>query len=137
MGREAERMGQRERVRQAIEAPVGEANKLLEDLQNADSETRISILISGWGRGLAAGLEELAIAIDELQQQNADTTSAPTAATPPPSAAVQQAASEDRSAQVELEGASEAQLADEAKRSRQETAELRKETEEARREFEP
>ena len=52
-------------------------------------------------------------------------------------AAAQQAASEDRSPQVELEGASEAQLADEAKRSREETAELRKATEEARRDFEP
>ena len=130
-------MGQRERVRQAIEAPVSEANKLLEDLQNADSETRMSILISGWGRGLAAGLEELAIAFDELQQQNADTMSVPTGATRPQSAAAQQAASEDRSPQVELEGASEAQLADEAKRSREETAELRKASEEARRGFEP
>ena len=130
-------MGQRERVQHAIEAPVSEANKLLADLQNADSETRMSILISGWGRGLAAGLEELAIAVDELQRRNADTTSVPTATTPTPSPAARQAASEDRSAQVELEGASEAQLADEAKRSREETAELRKETEEARREFEP
>ncbi len=130
-------MGQRKRVQQAIEAPVSEANKLLEDLQNADSETRISILISGWGRGLAAGLEELAVAVDELQRQNADTTSVPTAATPVPGAAAQRAASEDRSAQVDVEGASEAKLADEAKRSREETAELRKETEEARREFEP
>ena len=130
-------MGQRERVREAIETPVSEANKLLEDLQNADSETRMSILISGWGRGLAAGLEELAIAMDELQKQNADTTSVPTGATPPPSTEAQQVAREDRSAQVELEGAREAQLAEEAKRSREETAELRKETEEARRKFEP
>src|SRR5207247_9473705 len=108
-------MGQRKRVQRAIEAPVSEADKLLADLQNADSETRMSILISGWGRGLAAGLEELAIAVDELQQQNADTMSVPTAATPPPRPAAQQAASEDRSAQVDLAGASEAQLADEAK----------------------
>ena len=130
-------MGQRERVPQAIEAPVSEANKLLEDLKNADSETRTSILISGWGRGLAAGLEELAIAVDELQRQNADTTSVPTAATPTPGADAQQAASEGQSAEVDLEGASDAQLADEAKRLREETAELREETEEARREFEP
>jgi hypothetical protein len=58
----------RERIRLAIEAPVGEAEKLLSELKDADSETRLSILISGWSRGLASALEELAIAVDELQQ---------------------------------------------------------------------
>jgi hypothetical protein len=34
-------MGQPERVRQAIEAPVSEADKLLEELGSADTETRL------------------------------------------------------------------------------------------------
>src|SRR6266508_1956648 len=36
----------RERVRQAIAGPVAEAEKLLADLQDADADTRLSIL---WG----------------------------------------------------------------------------------------
>ena len=57
-------MGLRERVQQAIAGPVGESERLLNDLPTADAETKLSILVSGWGRGLSAALEELAIAID-------------------------------------------------------------------------
>jgi hypothetical protein len=57
--------GLRERIREAIAQPVAEAEKLLSELTDVDRETKLSILISGWGRGLAAALEELAIAIDE------------------------------------------------------------------------
>jgi hypothetical protein len=129
-------MGQRERVRQAIEAPVSEADKLLEELESADTETRLSILISGWGRGLAAGLEELALAVDDLHQQPR-AAPIPTPTTPTPSRASRPSPTEDRSAQSDLGDASEEQLADEARRSRDATAEMRKETEEARRELEP
>ena len=68
-------MGLRERIRRAVQEPVNEAEKLLDELQDADGETKLSILISGWGRGLAAGLEELAIAIDEQPQQPATVAS--------------------------------------------------------------
>jgi hypothetical protein len=61
-------MAERERVKQAIETPVDEAAKLLEELPHGDLETRVAILIDGWGRGLAAGLEEIAIAIGELRR---------------------------------------------------------------------
>lgn len=128
-------MGQRER-RQAIEAPVSEADKLLAELESADTETRLSILISGWGRGLAAGLEELALAVDDLHQHpSAAPISTPTPSTP--SQASRPSPTEDRSAQSHLGDASEEQLVDEARQSLEATAEMRKETEEARRELEP
>src|SRR5439155_17502832 len=60
-------MGLRQRVRKAIEGPVGQADKLLADLGAADDATKLEILISGWGRGLSAALEELAIAVEDLQ----------------------------------------------------------------------
>jgi hypothetical protein len=50
-------MGLRERVQQAIAGPVGESERLLNDLPSADAETKLSILVSGWGRGLSAALE--------------------------------------------------------------------------------
>jgi hypothetical protein len=126
--------GLRERIRQAIEAPVGEAEKLLSELQDADAETRLSILISGWGRGLAGALEELAIAVDELRRE-ADRE--PAEPSPPPAveepAASEQTATEEQAADTDLD---DEHLRDEARRSREDTAELQKETEQARRELE-
>ena len=61
-------MAERERVQKAIEAPVDEAAKLLAESPAADLETRLAMRIDGWGRGLAAGLEELAIAVEELRR---------------------------------------------------------------------
>jgi hypothetical protein len=133
MKREAS--GLRERIRLAIEAPVGEAEKLLHDLKDADGETRLSILISGWSRGLAAALEELAIAVDELRQPDARATTE----TLPPEAeegVSEQAATEEQAAHAELEEAGDERLLDEARRSREQTAELQKQTEQARRELE-
>jgi len=130
-------MGHRERVRQAVEAPVGEADKLLAELENADAETRLSILISGWGRGLAAGLEELALAVDELQRQELSTVPPLTSPAPAPTRPSRPSSTENRSAQADLADASEGQLADEARRSRGATADMRQETEEAKRELEP
>jgi hypothetical protein len=128
--------GLRERIRQAIEAPVGEAEKLLNELKDADGETKLSILISGWSRGLAAALEELAIAVDELRQPGPRATAE---TSPPPKAEggdSEQAATEEQAAHADLEEAGDERLLDEARRSREETAELRKQTEQARRELE-
>jgi hypothetical protein len=128
-------VGQREHVRKAIEAPVSESEKLLAELTNATTETKLSILISGWGRGLAAGLEELAIAIAELQEKRPGT---PTVSAPPIEEfehAPQQNPSEEGSP-ADLEDASEERLLDEAKRSREQTSEVRKESQHARRELE-
>ena len=47
-------MGLGERVRQAIERPVEESEKLLAELGEADAATRLPLLLSGWFRGLGA-----------------------------------------------------------------------------------
>ena len=128
--------GLRERIRKAIEAPVGEAEKLLSELRDADSETKLSILISGWSRGLAAALEELAIAVDELRQPGRRVT---TETSPPPDAeegVSEQAPTEERAEHADLKEAGDDRLLDEARRSREQTAELREQAERARRELE-
>jgi hypothetical protein len=60
-------MSLRDRVHKAIEGPVGQADKLLAEFEGADA-AKLEIVIGGWGRGIAAALEELAIAIDDLAQ---------------------------------------------------------------------
>ena len=70
-------MAERERVKRAIEAPVADAAKLLEESRAADTETRLAMLIDGWGRGLAAGLEELAIAMTDLRRARSDEAEPP------------------------------------------------------------
>jgi len=64
-------MAERERVQHAVEGPVAEAMKLLDEARGADTETRLMILINGWGRGLSAGLEELALAVEGFRRANA------------------------------------------------------------------
>jgi hypothetical protein len=124
-------MGLRERVQQAIAGPVGESERLLNDLPTADAETKLSILVSGWGRGLSAALEELAIAIDDLQGQR--TTETP--ATTPPSKQAEETSSEPTE-RTDLTNADEAQLIDEARKSREETADAREKAKQARRQLE-
>jgi hypothetical protein len=136
-------MGLRERVQQAIAGPVGESEKLLNDLPTADAETKLSILVSGWGRGLSAALEELAIAIDDLQGQRTTETPAATppskqAETPaatPPSKQAEETSSEPTE-RTDLTNADEAQLIDEARKSREETADAREKAKQARRQLE-
>jgi hypothetical protein len=128
--------GLRERIRLAIEAPVGEAEKLLNELKDADSETRLSILISGWSRGLAGALEELAIAVDELQQSGRRATAETSPPSVPEEAGSEQAATGEQAEHTDLEEAGDERLVDEARRSREQTAELQKEAEQARRELE-
>jgi hypothetical protein len=127
----------RERIRQAIEAPVEEAEKLLNDLKDADSETRLTILISGWSRGLASALEELAIAVDELHQRGLRATAEPSPPMVAEEAVSEPAATEEQAAHPDVEEAGDERLLDEARRSREQTAELQRQTEQARRELEP
>jgi hypothetical protein len=131
-----EASGLRERIRLAIEAPVAEAEKLLTELKGADSETRLSILISGWSRGLASALEELAIAVDELQHPGRRAKAETSPATAAEEAVSEQAATEEQATHADLEEAGDERLIDEARRSREQTAELQKQTEQARRELE-
>jgi hypothetical protein len=62
-------MGVRERVVGAIGEPVNEAEKLLAEAQHADEHTRLTILMTGWFRGIAAALEEIAVELDEQRRQ--------------------------------------------------------------------
>jgi hypothetical protein len=128
--------GLRERIRLAIETPVGEAERLLNELKDADTETRLSILISGWARGLASALEELAIAVDELQQPKPRAEAETSPATPAEESVSQESETENQDAHGDLEEAGEERLIDEARRSREQTAELREQTQQARRELE-
>jgi hypothetical protein len=127
-------MGVRERVQEAIQAPVEAAAQELRELQDADVETRLTLLIDGWARGLAAALEELAVALDDLERRRP----VPSAGEQPAVPAVEEPARDvgDRPEELDLEGAGEDRLIDEARRSRVATAELRKEGDEARRRLE-
>lgn len=126
-------MGARERVRDAIQRSVDDAQRDLRELHDADSETRLTVVIDGWARGLAAALEELAIAVDELERRGNEASAPEGEAVP----AVEEPASEpeDGAKDLDLSGADEDRLAEEARRSRAATAELQEETEEARREL--
>lgn len=127
-------MGTRERVLRAIETPVTEADKLLEQLAEPDLATRLSILVSGWGRGLAAGLEEIAVALDELERDKR--AEVPGARAKPPKPPDRPTAREEAAEEpADLAGLSEERLADEAERSRERTAALERETEKARRDL--
>ena len=127
-------MGARERVRDAIQASVDDAQQQLRELQDADAETRLTVLIDGWARGFAAALEELAIAVDELARRRSE-ADAPEADA---AIALDEPAIErdDRADELDLTGADEDRLVEEARRSRAATADLQEEGEEARRELE-
>jgi hypothetical protein len=129
--------GVRERVQRALAGPVAESEKLLADLRDADAETRLSILASGWFRGLAAALEELAIAVDDLRAQ-------PTPETPPGQPpggqdieTPAQAPPAERPERIDLSDADPEQMIDTARKSREEVRKLRQEGEQARRRLEP
>jgi hypothetical protein len=127
-------MVEQERVRKAVEGPVSEALKLLDEARSADTETRLVMLINGWGRGLAAGLEELALAIDDLRRLNSPEPS-PHAADDEPrrepneGGQTEDAASADRKASDEPdeEEVTEERLRARAAESRAATAALREE----------
>jgi hypothetical protein len=127
-------VGTRERVRDAIRSSVDDAERELRDLQDAEAETRLTVLIAGWGRGLAAAAEELAIAIDELEEHRV--TNPERKEDAPPVVDVRPTDSDDQSEKPDLAGADEDRLAEEARRSRAATAELREEGEESRRRLE-
>jgi hypothetical protein len=133
----SEPSGLRERVRQAIAGPIAESEKLLADLQAGDAETRLSILLSGWFRGVAAALEELAIAVDGLLARSGETpvqrasdeqNEEPLAPSP--------SASAEHAERIDLTDAGLERLSEEARKSREETTELRKESERERRRLE-
>jgi hypothetical protein len=62
-------MGVRERVQRAIEGPVADAAKLVDEAAHADDHTKLSFQLNGWFRGISAGLEELAVELEVLRDE--------------------------------------------------------------------
>jgi hypothetical protein len=61
----------RERVRRAIAEHVDASEELLLQLDTADEATKLITFASGWFRGLAAALEEMAVEIDQMRRPEA------------------------------------------------------------------
>lgn len=62
-------MGLRERVRLAIDSPVDDVQRTLNDAPELDAATRLSLQLNGWFAGIAGALEEIAIEIDHLRER--------------------------------------------------------------------
>jgi len=125
-----------DRVHRAIAGPVTEAEKLLAELHDAPLETTLPILVSGWGRGLAAGLQELASAVGAVPPPQGD-LGQPTPLRPPqPDDADAPQPPSDDPERRDLDEAGVEQLTEEARRSREETAEASREADETRRDLE-
>ena len=62
-------MGVRERVQRAIEGPVTDAAKLVDEAVHADDHTKLSLQLNGWFRGISAALEELAVELEVLREE--------------------------------------------------------------------
>jgi hypothetical protein len=120
-------VGLRERVRMAIDGPVGEAQKLLDGAPGADEHARLSMLVNGWFRGIAGALEEIALEVDALRAERFEHVPAP--ASPQHNEELPAPAERrvEEGARTE-EATDEATLAERARASREETAVLRKES---------
>jgi hypothetical protein len=122
-------MTDRERVRAAIDASVDAASRLREETPETEIEARLLAVIDGWGRGLAAGLEELAVAVEELRRLARE----PGEATPAPERQPAETATDDNAErgaderdEADREPATVEQLNARAAASLQETRTLRR-----------
>jgi hypothetical protein len=120
-------MAERERVQKAIEGPVGEAAKLIDEARGAEAEIRLMMLIDGWGRGLSAGLEELALAIESLRRADSPAQTPHVADSRRSRGQPGGSESTERTREPEESEADEERLRERAAESRGETAALRKE----------
>jgi hypothetical protein len=124
-------MGLRERVSMAISSPVAEARKILDETPHADEHVRLSVLLDGWFRGIAGALDELAVEMD-AQREERRRPDAPGPPAPAPAGAPAPESApkpEARGGEESQEPLDEAQLADRARASRDETAAVRAEAE--------
>jgi hypothetical protein len=113
------------RVHEAVEAAVRDAADLAER-SNADGETRLRMVVDGWGRGIAAALEELAVSLDELWRLMAPSDPEPGQVPAPPQAPPPAEPAAEPSPPATDED--EEQLRARAAASRAETEALREET---------
>ena len=122
------RVGVRERVQRAIESPVVEAERVLAATPHAKPHERLSILMTGWFRGIAGALDELAIELDSLRADEP-----PPAHEPPPRMQPRRddehptGNEADESQERDESDATEAELAERARASRAETEAVREE----------
>jgi hypothetical protein len=58
----------RARVQRAIAEHVDASEEVLLQLENADEVTKLTTFASGWFRGLASALEEIAVEIDQMRR---------------------------------------------------------------------
>jgi hypothetical protein len=126
-------MAERERVHRAVKDAIDDAERLLDESPDTDLESRLMILINGWGRGLAAGLEELAIAVADLRRLDSTTaeTEAPTSRAAPSFAAPPEPTEQkETTEETDLGDLDESELRDRAAESRKATAALREESKE-------
>jgi hypothetical protein len=132
-------MGVRERVQEAINASTGRAEKVLSEAAHADEHERLTILVSGWFRGIAAALEEIALELDARATPKGETGGA-SDPTPPESPSStsgddssvgpEEARSEEAKAEPS-ESSDEATLLERARQSTEETRALRAERDSA------
>lgn len=121
-------VGVRERVQRAIESPVAEAERLLAETPHAEPHERLSILMTGWFRGIAGALDELAIELESLR--TAERPPVPEPARRMKRRSDGEQPSENEPAEPEERAApeaTEAELAERARASRAETEALREE----------
>ena len=118
-------MGVRERVQRAIEGPVADAAKLVDEAAHADDHTKLSLQLNGWFRGISAALEELAVELEVLREE---LTRPPDAPLEPPSRPEPRREAEPARqdpADADTAALDEAGLAERARAARAETDELR------------
>jgi hypothetical protein len=119
-------VGVRERVQRAIESPVAEAERVLAETPHAKPHERLSVLMTGWFRGIAGALDELAIEL-ELLRTGAEPPQL-TQHRAPPRRDDEPPAEETGGGRGADEGeATEAELAERARASREATAAVREE----------
>lgn len=121
-------MGVRERVQRAIESPVAEAERLLAEARNAKRSERLTILMTGWFRGIAGALDELAIELDAVRAEQTQARRPP----PPPEPRVEPPAANERGEVASPEDGDVpdptlAELAERARASREQTEAIRTE----------
>jgi hypothetical protein len=122
----------RERIRQAIQAPVDRAEATLAEAPDADATSRLLIFLNGWFQGISAGLEEIAIELDSLRGRD---LAEPATSSPPDARAGTDDAAESpapKPAPADAEHDAAPQVDEEAlialaRKSRDETGQLRQE----------
>lgn len=121
-------MGVRERVQRAIESPVAEAERLLAEAPNAKRSERLTILMTGWFRGIAGALDELAIELETIRAEQEEARRP----APPPEPRAEPPAADERAEvaapeDADLPDPTLAELADRARASREQTEAIRTE----------